>query len=112
VSDERRLEAHVVERVLFCLVANRCLGRQACRCALGIRTPALVGCPCFDDDAAYAEMDLLVDALGQIAETIFRRTATLLSMSATAFSSTPPYRMSSSMSPLPAPCSTAPSAIS
>lgn len=46
VSDERRLEAHVVERVLFCLVANRCLeapslplcaGHQnACACGLSL----------------------------------------------------------------------------
>lgn len=83
VAEGRRLEADVVERVLFCLVANRCLEPTSKLAAVrwASERVALVGCPSFDDDAAYAAMDFLLEALGEIAEAIFRRTATLLNLS-------------------------------
>ena len=42
---------------------------------------AILSCPAFDDDAAYAAMKLLLAALGEIAEEIFARTANLLNLS-------------------------------
>ena len=42
---------------------------------------AIGGCPTFDDDAAYAAMDFLLDALPEIAERIFASTANLLNLS-------------------------------
>jgi Transposase DDE domain len=42
---------------------------------------ALTTCPPFDDQAAYAAMDFLLDALGEIATGIFDRTAHLLNLS-------------------------------
>jgi hypothetical protein len=42
---------------------------------------AIGGCPTFDDDAAYAAMDFLHDALPEIAERIFASTANLLNLS-------------------------------
>lgn len=83
VAEGRRLEAGVVERVLFCLVANRCLEPTSKLAAVrwAAERVALVGCPSFDDDAAYGAMDFLLEALAEIAEAIFRRTATLLNLS-------------------------------
>jgi len=42
---------------------------------------ALVGCPEFDDQAAYAAMDFLLASLPEIAERIFSTTANLLNLS-------------------------------
>ncbi|MGE5756139.1 MAG: transposase [Planctomycetaceae bacterium] len=41
----------------------------------------LSACPGFDDQAAYAAMDFLLDALGEVATGIFDRTANLLNLS-------------------------------
>src|SRR5450759_29046 len=41
---------------------------------------AMEGCPGFDADAAYAAMDFLLDALGEIAAGVFATTATLLNL--------------------------------
>jgi hypothetical protein len=79
----RRLDVEVVERVLFSLVAQRCLepaSKLACVSWARERV-ALSGCPDFDDQAAYAAMDFLLDALGEIATGIFNRTANLLNLS-------------------------------
>lgn len=78
----RRVDADVVERVLFALVAQRCLepaSKLACVSWVNERV-ALPSCPAFDDDAAYAAMDFLLDALGEIATGIFDRTANLLNL--------------------------------
>ncbi|HYR62342.1 MAG TPA: transposase, partial [Actinomycetota bacterium] len=42
---------------------------------------AISSCPAFDDQAAYAAMDFLLDALEEIASGIFDRTANLLNLS-------------------------------
>jgi hypothetical protein len=79
----RRVDAEVVERILFALVAQRCLepaSKLACVSWAAERV-ALVSCPAFDDDGAYAAMDFLLDALGEIATGIFNRTANLLNLS-------------------------------
>lgn len=79
----RRLEGEVVERIVFALVAQRCLepaSKLACVSWARERV-ALTTCPTFDDQAAYAAMDFLLDALGEIATGIFDRTANLLNLS-------------------------------
>ena len=83
VAEGRRLDPAVTERVLFALVANRCLEPSSKLASVRWATErvALPGCPAFDEDAAYAAMDFLLDALPEIAEQIFARTATLLNLS-------------------------------
>ena len=79
----RRLTGEVVERVLFALVAQRCLepaSKLACVSWVQERV-AISSCPPFDDQAAYAAMDFLLDALEEIARGIFNRTANLLNLS-------------------------------
>jgi Transposase DDE domain len=79
----RRLDGEIVERILFALVAQRCLepgSKLACVSWVAERV-ALSSCPVFDDQAAYAAMDFLLDALGEIATGIFDRTANLLNLS-------------------------------
>lgn len=79
----RRIDADVVERVVFALVAQRCLEPASKLAAVRwVRERvAIDGCPLFDDDAAYSAMDFLLGALGEIAETIFASTANLLNLS-------------------------------
>lgn len=48
---------------------------------MGPERVALVGCPEFDDQAAYAAMDFLLASLPEIAERIFSTTANLLNLS-------------------------------
>ena len=79
----RRLDGEIVERILFALVAQRCLepgSKLACVSWVAERV-ALSSCPVFDDQAAYAAMDFLLDALGELATGIFDRTANLLNLS-------------------------------
>jgi hypothetical protein len=79
----RRLAGEVVERVLFALVAQRCLepaSKLACVSWVHERV-AISCCPPFDDQAGYAAMDFLLEALPEIAKGIFDRTATLLNLS-------------------------------
>lgn len=79
----RRLDAHAVERIVFALVANRALEPtsklEATRWAS--ERVHLPECPSFDDDAAYAAMDFLLDALEEVARGIFDTTANLLNLS-------------------------------
>ena len=80
---DRRLDGDVAERILFALVAQRCLepaSKLACVSWVRERV-ALTSCPSFDDQAAYAAMDFLLDALGEITTGIFDRTANLLNLS-------------------------------
>ena len=79
----RRIDADVVERICFALVAQRCLEPASKLAAVkwAKERVALVGCPDFDDDAAYAAMDFLLAALPEIAERIFSTTANLLNLS-------------------------------
>ncbi len=73
----RRLAGEVVERVLFALVAQRCLEPASKLASVSWvqERVAISSCPPFDDQAAYAAMDFLLDALGEIAQGIFDRTA-------------------------------------
>ena len=79
----RRLSGEVAGRVLFALVAQHCLepaSKLACVSWVQERV-AISSCPPFDDQAAYAAMDFLLDALEEIAAGIFDRTANLLNLS-------------------------------
>ncbi|HMB06068.1 MAG TPA: hypothetical protein VKP69_20340, partial [Isosphaeraceae bacterium] len=82
-AKDRRLDGELVERVLFALVAQRCLepGSKLACVSWAEERVALSACPGFDDQAAYAAMDFLLDALGEVATGIFDRTANLLNLS-------------------------------
>jgi len=75
----------VVERVLFALVAQRCLEPASKLAAVSWvqERVALSSCPAFDDQAAYAAMDIPLDALAEVAKGISDRTANLSTRPAT-----------------------------
>src|ERR1039458_8986461 len=79
----RRLDPVATERVLFALVAQRCLepGSKLAATHWVKERVALLGCPAFSTDDAYFSMDFLLEALGEIAKGIFDRTANLLNLS-------------------------------
>jgi len=79
----RRIDADAVERICFALVAQRCLELASKFAAVkwAKERVALVDCPDFDDQAAYAAMDFLLASLPEIAERIFATTANLLNLS-------------------------------
>jgi hypothetical protein len=83
VAQGRRVDADVVERTVFALVAQRCLEPASKLAAVrwASERVAIEHCPAFDDDAAYAAMDFLLESLGEIAERIFTSTANLLNLS-------------------------------
>jgi hypothetical protein len=78
-----RLDAEAVERVIFALVAQRALepGSKLAATRWVAERVAIEGCAGFDTDVAYAAMDFLLDALGEIAAGVFDATATLLNLS-------------------------------
>jgi len=78
----RRLDAALVERVCFALVAQRALepGSKLAATRWARERVALPGCPAFTDDAAYRAMDFLLAALPEIAEGVFSSTASLLNL--------------------------------
>jgi DDE family transposase len=82
-AKDRRIDGDLVERICFALVAQRCLEPASKLAAVrwAQERVALVGCPDFDDQAAYAAMDFLLAALPEIAERIFSTTANLLNLS-------------------------------
>jgi hypothetical protein len=82
VADGRRCDADATERVIFALVAQRALepaSKLAATCWVAERV-AIEGCAGFSEDAAYAAMDFLLDALGEIASEIFASVAHLLNL--------------------------------
>jgi hypothetical protein len=81
-AEGRRLDAAVVERICFALVAQRALepGSKLAATRWVAERVAIEHCPRFDADAAYAAMDFLAGALPEIAEAIFARTANLLNL--------------------------------
>jgi len=82
VAADRRLDADATERVLFALVAQRALEPGSKLAATGwvAERVAIAGCGGFSDDSAYAAMDFLLDALGEIAARIFDSVAHLLNL--------------------------------
>ena len=82
VAAGRRLGGDAVERVVFALVAQRACEPGSKLAATGwvAQRVAIAGCPGFTDDAAYAAMDFLLDALGEIAAEVFASVAHLLNL--------------------------------
>jgi hypothetical protein len=82
VATGRRLDAEAVERVLFALVAQRALepGSKLAATRWVAQRVAIEDCPGFSEDAAYAAMDFLLDALAEIASEIFASVAHLLNL--------------------------------
>ncbi len=82
VATGRRLDGQRVERVVFALVAQRALepGSKLAGTRWVAERVAIEGCPGFTDDAAYAGMDFLLDALEEIAGEIFGSVAHLLNL--------------------------------
>lgn len=82
VATGRRLDGETVERVVFALVAQRALepGSKLAATRWVAERVAVAGCPGFTDDAAYAAMDFLLDALEEIAGEIFGSVAHLLNL--------------------------------
>jgi len=82
VATGRRLDGDATERVIFALVAQRALepGSKLAGTRWVAERVAIEGCPGFSDDAAYAAMDFLLGALGEIAAEIFASVAHLLNL--------------------------------
>ena len=82
VAAGRRLDGDAVERVVFALVAQRACEPGSKLAATGwvAERVAIDRCPGFTDDAAYAGMDFLLDALDEIAAEIFSSVAHLLNL--------------------------------
>ena len=82
VATGRRLDGDVVERVVFALVAQRACEPGSKLAATGwvAERVAIDRCPGFTHDAAYAAMDFLLDALGEIAAEVFSPVAHLLNL--------------------------------
>jgi hypothetical protein len=82
VATGRRLDGEAVERVLFALVAQRALepGSKLAATRWVTERVAIEGCPGFTDDAAYAGMDFLLDALDEVAGEVFGSVAHLLNL--------------------------------
>ena len=78
----RRLDGAAVERVVFALVAQRALepGSKLAATKWVAQRVAIEGCDGFTDDAAYAAMDFLLDALDDIAGEVFASVAHLLNL--------------------------------
>jgi hypothetical protein len=81
-ADGRRCDGEAVERVVFALVAQRALEPGSKLAATGwvAERVAIEGCRGFSDDAAYAAMDFLLDALDGIAAEVFSSVAHLLNL--------------------------------
>src|SRR6185312_14834606 len=82
VAVGRRLDGEQVERVVFALVCQRACEPGSKLAATGwvAQRVAIAGCAGFTDDAAYAAMDFLLDALAEIAAEIFSAVAHLLNL--------------------------------
>ena len=82
VAQGRRLDGEQVERVIFSLVAQRALEPGSKLAATGwvAERVAITDCAGFSDDAAYAGMDFLLDALSEIATEVFSSVAHLLNL--------------------------------
>jgi hypothetical protein len=82
VAAGRRLDGDAVERVVFALVAQRSCEPGSKLAATGwvAERVAIQSCAGFTDDAAYAAMDFLLDALDEIAAEIFSTVAHLLNL--------------------------------
>jgi hypothetical protein len=78
----RRLDGEATERVIFALVAQRALepGSKLAATRWVAERVFIEGCAGFSDDAAYAAMDFLLDALRAVASEVFGSVAHLLNL--------------------------------
>jgi hypothetical protein len=78
----RRLDGDVAKRVVFALVAQRACEPGSKLAATGwvAQRVAIESCPPFTEDAAYAAMDFLLEALGEIAAEVFGSVAHLFNL--------------------------------
>jgi hypothetical protein len=78
----RDRDGETVERVVFALVAQRACepGSKLAATSWVAQRVAIAGRPPFTDDAAYAAMDFLLDALDEIAAEVFASVAHLLNL--------------------------------
>src|SRR3954447_7927205 len=81
-ADGRRLDGEATERVIFALVAQRACEPGSKLAATGwvAERVAIEGCAGFSDDAAYAAMDFLLEALAEIAAEVVPAVAHLLNL--------------------------------
>jgi hypothetical protein len=81
-AERRRLDGDATERVIFALAAQRALEPASKLAATRwvAERVAVEGCAGFSEDAAYAAMDFLLDALHGIASQIFSSVAHLLNL--------------------------------
>jgi hypothetical protein len=82
VAKGRRLDGEAVERVVFALACQRACEPGSKLAATGwvAQRVAIESCPGFTEDAAYAAMDFLLDALDEIAAQVFSSVAHLLNL--------------------------------
>jgi hypothetical protein len=101
----RRLDAGVVERVVFALVVQRALepGSKLAATRWVSERLAIEGCAGFDPDAAYAAMDFLLEALGEIAAGCSMPPPRCSTCPATSCSWTRPLPIGSSTAPTSSP---------
>jgi hypothetical protein len=81
-AEGRRLDAETAERVLFALVAQRCLEPGSMLAATGWVADRVFieHLPGLSDDQAYRAMDFLLHALPEVAAEIFASVAHLLNL--------------------------------
>lgn len=83
LAQDRRVDAALVERVIFAMVANR-LSAQPLSKRAGCKWVAervfIDGLASVSDDACYRAMDVLFDVLGEVQRTVFFSVANLLNL--------------------------------
>ena len=79
----RRVDAELVERVLFAMVANRLTSKPLSKrggCKWVAEQVFIDGLDAVSDDACYRAMDFLLDALAELQERVFFSVANLLNL--------------------------------
>jgi hypothetical protein len=79
----RRLDAELVERVIFSMVANRLSVKPLSKlagCGWVKRRAFVEGLPEVTDDACYRAMDVLIDGLAELQKAVFFSVANLLNL--------------------------------
>ncbi|MHB8296448.1 MAG: IS1634 family transposase, partial [Acidimicrobiales bacterium] len=83
VAASRRLDADLVERVIFAMVANRLSVKPLSKlagCTWVAHRAFIDGLPEVSDDACYRAMDFFLSALGELQESVFFSVANLLNL--------------------------------
>ena len=83
VAAKRRLDAEIVERVIFAMVANRLSVKPLSKlagCTWVARRAYIDGLPEVSDDACYRAMDFFLSTLSELQETVFFSVANLLNL--------------------------------